>query len=81
MTKIILHPKHPISPTMTVVDGSRRTAVGLATFGNSITLTPGTITPDIKGNRLSVHAPVRDGALDLVAGGMDARVKQFEGGA
>lgn len=81
VTKIILHPKLPISPTMTVVDASQRTTVGIVTFGNSITLTPGTITTDIKGNRLTVHALVREGALDLEAGGMDARVKQFEGGA
>lgn len=81
VTKIVLHPKLPISPTMTVVDASQRTAVGLATYGNSITLTPGTITTDVKGNRLTVHALVRDGALDLEAGGMDARIKQFEGGA
>lgn len=81
VTKIVLHPKLPISPTMTVVDASQRTAVGLATYGNSITLTPDTITTDVKGNRLTVHALVRDGALDLEAGGMDARIKQFEGGA
>lgn len=79
VTKIILHPKLPISPTMTVVDASQRTAAGIVTYGNSITLTPGTITTDIKGNRLTVHALVRDGALDLEGGGMDARVKQFEG--
>jgi len=80
VTKIVLHPKLPISPTMTVVDASQRTAAGIVTYGNSITLTPGTITTDIKRNRLTVHALVRDGALDLEAGGMDARVKQFEGG-
>ena len=81
VTKIVLHPKLPISPTMTVVDASQRTAAGIVTFGNSITLTPGTITTDIKGNRLTVHALVRDGALDVEAGGMNERVKQFEGGA
>lgn len=79
VTKVILHPKLPISPTMTVVDASQRTAAGIATYGNSITLTPGTITTNIKGNRLTVHALVRDGAIDLEGGGMDARVKQFEG--
>ena len=79
VTKIVLHPKLPISPTMTVVDASQRTAAGIATYGNSITLTPGTITTDIKGNRLTVHALVRDGAIDVEGGGMDARVKQFEG--
>jgi multicomponent Na+:H+ antiporter subunit E len=81
VTKIILHPRLPISPTMTVVDASQRTAAGIATYANSITLTPGTITTAVRANRLTVHALVRDGALDLEAGGMDARVKQFEGGA
>lgn len=81
VTKIVLHPRLPISPTMTVVDASQRTAAGIVTYGNSITLTPGTITTDIKGNRLTVHALVRDGALDVEAGGMDQRVSRFEGRA
>lgn len=81
VTKIILHPRPPISPTMTVVNASQRTAAGIVTFGNSITLTPGTITTDIKGDRLTVHALLREGALDLESGGMNARVKQFEGSA
>jgi multicomponent Na+:H+ antiporter subunit E len=49
------------------------------TYANSITLTPGTITTGVKGNVLTVHALVRDGAADLEGGGMDARVSQFEG--
>lgn len=81
VTKVIVHPKLPISPTMTVVNASQRTTVGIVTYANSITLTPGTITTHVKGNQLTVHALVRDGALDLEGGGMDARVKQFEGGA
>lgn len=80
VTKIIVL-NRPISPTMTVVDASQRTAGGIATYGNSITLTPGTITTDVKGNRLTVHALVREGALDLEGGGMDQRVKRFEEGA
>ena len=52
-----------------------------STYANSITLTPGTITTGVKGNVLTVHALVRDGALDLEGGGMDARVSQFEGSA
>jgi multicomponent Na+:H+ antiporter subunit E len=79
VTKLILHPGLPISPTMTKVVASQRTTVGVATYANSITLTPGTITTDVKGNQLTVHALVRDGAMDLEGGGMDARVTQFEG--
>ena len=81
VTKIILHPRLPISPTMTVVRASQRTTVGVATYANSITLTPGTITVGVDGNELTVHALVREGALDLEAGGMDRRVSQFEGTA
>ena len=44
VTKLILHPRLPISPTMTVVRASQRTRAAVATYANSITLTPGTIT-------------------------------------
>ena len=79
VTKIILHPQLPISPTMTIVRASQRTSVGIVTYANSITLTPGTITVGVNGNDLTIHALVNDGALDLEAGGMDRRVSQFEG--
>lgn len=81
VTKIILHPRLPISPTMTVVKASQKTTVGRATYANSITLTPGTITVGVSGNRLTIHALVKEGASDLEAGGMDRRVSQFEGQA
>lgn len=81
VTKVILHPRLPISPTMTKVIASQKTTVGIATYANSITLTPGTITTGVKGNLLTVHALVRDGAADLEGGGMDHRVSQFEGSA
>jgi hypothetical protein len=54
VTKIILHPRLPISPTMTKVVASQKTAVGIATYANSITLTPGTITTGVKGHVLTV---------------------------
>ena len=79
VTKLILHPRLPISPTMTVVRASQRTRAAVATYANSITLTPGTITVAVKGNDLTVHALTREGALDLEAGAMDRRVSQFEG--
>lgn len=79
VTWVILNPKLPISPCMTVVRASQTTAAGVATYANSITLTPGTVTAGVEGNELTVHALVRDGALDLEAGGMDRRVKAFEG--
>ncbi|MCK6452710.1 MAG: Na+/H+ antiporter subunit E [Alphaproteobacteria bacterium] len=81
VTKVVLDPKLPISPTMTVVKASQRTPLGVNIYANSITLTPGTITVGVSGNDLTVHALVRDGAIDLEGGGMDRRVSQFEGSA
>lgn len=76
----VLRPRLQINPVMTVVDTKLKTAVGVASYGNSITLTPGTVTCDIRGKRLTVYALVREGALDIEAGGMEARVMRFEGG-
>jgi multicomponent Na+:H+ antiporter subunit E len=79
VTKIVLHPRPPISPTMTTVRASQKSTAGIATYANSITLTPGTITVGVDDNVLTVHALTRDGALDLEGGGMDRRVTRFEG--
>jgi multicomponent Na+:H+ antiporter subunit E len=79
VAKIILDPRLPISPVMTVVKASQRTSLGVNAYANSITLTPGTITVGVSGNDLVVHALVREGALDLEQGAMDRRVAQFEG--
>lgn len=81
VTKVVLHPQLPISPTMTVVKASQKTPSGIATYANSITLTPGTLTTGVSGRNLTIHALVKDGALDLESGGMDRRVSHFEGSA
>ncbi len=81
VTKIILHPRLPISPTMTVVRASQRHSVAVATYANSITLTPGTITVGVHGKDFTVHALEREAALELEGGAMDRRVRQLEGSA
>lgn len=81
VTRIILHPALPISPTMTVVRASQKTAAARATYANSITLTPGTLTVGVNGDAFLVHALTREGALDLESGGMDRRAAKFEGTA
>lgn len=81
VTRIILNPSLPISPTFTRVRASQKTAAGKATYANSITLTPGTITTGVSADLLTVHAIVSSGADDLEAGEMNKRVCQFEGEA
>ncbi len=79
VTKVVLDPELPISPTMTRVAATQKSTVGVNVYANSITLTPGTITTDVNGNVLTIHALVADGADDLEGGGMDDRVTRFEG--
>lgn len=76
----ILQPRLAISPTMTTVKALQITPVGIVTFGNSITLTPGTITTSVVDGTVTVHALTHDGALDIEAGEMNRRVAKFEGG-
>ena len=79
VTRVVLDPRMPISPTMTIVKATQRSPAGLATYANSITLTPGTLTVGVRGQELTVLALVREGALDLEEGRMDRRVSRFEG--
>jgi multicomponent Na+:H+ antiporter subunit E len=79
VTKRILNPALPISPVLVRLKASQRGAAGRVTYANSITLTPGTITMELEGDDLLVHALTREGAESLKGGDMDRRVCRFEG--
>lgn len=81
VTWIILDPRLPVSPTMLRVRAGQRTPRGIGIYGNSITLTPGTITVAEDDDMLTVHALTVDGADSLEEGTMDRRVVRFEGAA
>ena len=79
VSRIILSPQLPISPTIVSLEATQRTSTAVNVYANSITLTPGTITVQADRNTLAVHALTADGAEDLRGGSMDARVTRFEG--
>lgn len=81
VTRIILNPRLPITPSMVRVKASQRTSVGVVTYANSITLTPGTISIEVGDGSILVHALTREGAESLATGYMDRRVLRFEGAA
>lgn len=80
VTRLILTPRLPISPTLVRVDALETTTVGLTTYGNSITLTPGTLTIEVteSGRALWVHALEREGAEGFADDEMNRRVAWFE---
>lgn len=79
VTKIILHPRLPIGPTLVRFSPSQHTTVGLVTHANSITLTPGTITVEAGPNEFLVHGLTKAGAEACVDSEMDRRVARLEG--
>ena len=79
VSRVILDPRLPISPTLVRAKTSQKTTVGLVTYANSITLTPGTISVDVTPGEILVHALTREGADGLLEGEMDRRVSRFEG--
>lgn len=78
VTKRILAPSLPISPTLVEFVPTQRTTVGLVIHANSITLTPGTIAVEAEAGRFLVHALTREGAASLAGSEMDRRCTALE---
>lgn len=81
VARIILDPRLPISPSLVRVDALQRTPVGLTTYANSITLTPGTISIEVseRGKFIWVHALTEDGASGFADDPMNRRVAWMDG--
>jgi len=77
VTRIVLDPKLPIKPTVVEIDSHCRHPIDLVILGNSITLTPGTLTLSIDDGRFMVHALTENGARDIEGGEMDRRVSEL----
>jgi multicomponent Na+:H+ antiporter subunit E len=79
--KIVWKPgKLAIRPQMVVCPHELRTTYGVATYANSITLTPGTVTVEIGDDAFLVHALSDSFAKDLLAGEMHRRCLELEQG-
>jgi multicomponent Na+:H+ antiporter subunit E len=72
---LVLSFKTPIQPSLITFPTKLKKGISLLTFANSITLTPGTITADIRGGGFYVvHALDRKVADDLLTGEMEDKV-------
>lgn len=80
VTGLVLRGASAVSPNLVRVRASQKSQVGIGVYGNSITLTPGTITVDVEGDELTVHALTQESADDLAEGTMDRRVVRMERG-
>ena len=79
VTKRILDPRLPITPTLVEFTPAQTTDIGLVIHANSITLTPGTICIEAEPGHFYVHAVSQEGAEALPGSEMDRRVRAIEG--
>ncbi len=76
--KVILSPSLPISPMLLKLRVKQQTTLGRVIHANTITLTPGTVTLDVRGDTFLIHALTREAASEDGTGALDDKVARLE---
>ena len=63
-----------ISPQMIEIPQTQKSVAAAATYANSITLTPGTVTVSVSKDTLIIHALSKKAADELATGAMSAEI-------
>ena len=76
----VIHPRMPIRPGIVAIKTELKTDIGKLFLANSITLTPGTLTMDVRGQYLFIHwINVKDSdvekASELISGRFEKYLK------
>lgn len=79
VVRLIFGPASALHPRLRRVPASQRTPFGQVLYANFITLTPGTITLDLRDGELLVYALDANSEADVVDGSMDRDVLRLEG--
>jgi multicomponent Na+:H+ antiporter subunit E len=83
MARRVIAPSLPIRPALVEVHTALRSPLGKLLLANSITLTPGTLTVDVRGDRLLIHwidvtpGADLDAATRHIAAGFERHLKEF----
>lgn len=80
VAKIILSSVMPLQRNVVHVKSNQKTELGRVILANSITLTPGTVSINVEGDSITVHALSLEDAEEDLSGDMDRRVCQLEEG-
>ncbi|MBN2800421.1 MAG: Na+/H+ antiporter subunit E [Deltaproteobacteria bacterium] len=79
VAKAIVSPGMPIHQRLVRVKASQKTDLGQVLYANSITITPGTVSLDVRDNTILVHALTQGSYEGLLTGEMDKKVAWLEG--
>lgn len=78
VVKKIINPRASISPQVIEIPAIQKTDVSKVIYANSITLTPGTVTLELAGDKIKVHTLSQKGAMKLQTGPMACKVPDTE---
>jgi multicomponent Na+:H+ antiporter subunit E len=73
----IWNPSLPIRPTWQRLDTEVTTPLEKTLYANSITLTPGTLTTDVREDHFMIHSLTPEGIEELRKGEMERRIKRL----
>ncbi|MCB9892375.1 MAG: Na+/H+ antiporter subunit E [Planctomycetes bacterium] len=79
IARVVLSRHMPVHQQLVRVRASQESELAQVVYGDSITLTPGTTTLDIRDGVLLVHALTKEAAAGLLSGEMDRRCAALEG--
>lgn len=79
VARVILRPTMMIKPITVTLKAEELDDMGKVILGNSITLSPGTVTVDVHEGRLLIHCLTEDGARALLAGEPTQRALRLSG--
>jgi multicomponent Na+:H+ antiporter subunit E len=78
VARIVLSPSLPIHPELVELPSAEKADSAKVILGNSITLSPGTVTIDIDEDRLLVHCLSSNSAASLRSGEVERRVARLK---
>jgi multicomponent Na+:H+ antiporter subunit E len=76
VTKIILDPKLPINPRLVQYPTNLGSNPAIVLLGNSITLTPGTVTIEVSSRELVIHALDDESSNELESRSMEQKIAE-----
>ncbi len=77
LVRRIWDPDLPIRPTWQRLDTKVTSSLAKTLYANSITLTPGTLTTDVREDHFMVHSLSPDGIEELRKGGMEEKIQRL----
>jgi multicomponent Na+:H+ antiporter subunit E len=77
LVRRIWDPTLPIRPAWQRLDIKVTSSLAKTLYANSITLTPGTLTTDVKDDHFMVHSLSSDGIDELRKGGMERQIQRL----